>query len=173
MISLKIDQNGPSNFLTKVISLSLISDEICTCLGVNRKKKDWTFNSSWVKYLVRNSQITQVKVWFHFCMSQQPKNQSGKRNLIFQVWSSTLLQIPALHPSTLLDIYYRAEEEIFFYVNFIPSSLLFDNSNLTLLKSIDCFLCTQNLNFFSLSTVDIQWRQRIIIGVSKSQRTIA
>ena len=102
-----------------------------------------------------------------------PKNQSGKRNLIFQVWSSTLLQIPALHPSTLLDIYYRAEEEIFFYVNFIPSSLLFDNSNLTLLKSIDCFLCTQNLNFFSLSSVDIQWRQRIIIGVSKSQRTIA
>ena len=149
MISLDIDQNGPSNFLTKVISFYLISGEICTCLGVNKKEKDWTSNSSWVKYLVISSQITQVKVWFHFCMSQQPKNQSGKRNLIFQVWSSTLLQIPALHPSTLLDIYCRTEEEIFFFVNFIPSSLLFDNSNLTLLKSIDCFLCTQNIAWTS------------------------
>ena len=145
VISLDTDQNGPSNFLTKVISFYLISGEICTCLGGEQKeKKNWTSNSSWVKYLVRISQMTQVKVWFHFCMSQQPEPE-WKTEFNLSIWNSTLLQIPALHPSTLLDIYYRAEGEIFFFVNFIPSSLLFDNSNLTLLKSIDYFLCTQNI----------------------------
>lgn len=127
----------PESFLSNLSLLKFVH-----VWEVNKRNKDWTSNSSSMKYIVRISQIIQAKMWFHFCMSQQPKSQSGKQNSVFQVWSSTLLQIPALYPSTLPDIYYRAEGEIFFFVYFTSSSLLSDNSNLTL-KSTDYFLCTQ------------------------------
>lgn len=62
----------------------------------------------------------------------------------FSLLGSILLQISVLYPTTLPDIYYRADGEIVLFVYFTSSSLISNYSTVTLLKSMDHF-CALNI----------------------------
>lgn len=129
---------------------------------------NWTsnFNStSTFHFTIRNTKILYRKTRFHFCVNQTLKRHCGKQTSGFGLRVSRLLlrvlsafALPASGP----HLERRYARPYFPLWNLLCKAFSW----------LGLLVCTQLqcLNCISLSSIDIQWRFRIITGVSKSYR---